>query len=99
MSAFLIQGSSFEVVHAQGYGDRGGATHEEAWHLWGQAGLVDGFSAAFRLADTNRDHRLDEQVRAPDALHCRHIAPLLQWSAAVLHGRDVMNILLVKNHS
>ncbi len=50
------------MFHAQGYGDRGGAAHEEAWHLWGRAGLVDGFSAAFRLADGNRDHRLDEQV-------------------------------------
>lgn len=47
----------------QGYGDKGGAAHDEAWHLWGRAGLVDGFSAAFALADADRDHRLNEQAR------------------------------------
>jgi len=45
----------------KGYGDKGGAAHDEAWHLWGRAGLVDGFSAAFALADADRDHRLNEQ--------------------------------------
>ena len=47
----------------QGYGDRGGAGHEEAWQLWGKAGLTDSFPQAWALADVDRDNRLNAQVR------------------------------------
>ena len=46
----------------QGYGDRGGAGHEEAWQLWGKAGLTDAFPQAWALADVDRDNRLNAQV-------------------------------------
>jgi len=47
----------------QGYGDRGGAGQEDAWHLWGKAGLADGFQQAWALSDVDRDGRLDTQAR------------------------------------
>jgi hypothetical protein len=49
-------------VAMQGYGDRGGAGHEEAWQLWGKAGLTDSFPQAWALADVDRDNRLNAQV-------------------------------------
>ena len=53
----------FQPKHLlQGYGDRGGISQEEAWHLWGKAALSDGFSVAWALSDTDQDSRLNEQV-------------------------------------
>lgn len=46
----------------QGYGDRNGAAQEEAWQLWGKAGLTDNFAQAWALSDVDRDGRLNEQA-------------------------------------